>query len=67
MYELTQIENGKYVPFEWNKKRQQAFDEIKKRMTMAPVVAHPNFKKLFILYTDAFREGIGAVLHQKDD
>src|SRR6266540_6009065 len=67
MYELTQMENGKYVPFVWNEKRQKAFDEIKKRMTMVPIVAHPNFDKLFILYTDAFREGIGAVLHRKDD
>ena len=36
-------------------------------MTMAPIVAHPDFEKPFILYTDASREGIGAVLHQKDD
>ncbi len=36
-------------------------------MTMAPIVAHPNFKKPFILYTDALREGIGAILHQKDN
>src|SRR6266542_3411713 len=67
MYELTQIENGKYVPFVWNKKRQKAFDEIKRRMTIAPIVAHPDFEKPFILYTDASREGIEAVLHQKDD
>ena len=61
------MENGKYVLFVWNNKRQKAFNKIKKRMIMAPIVAHPDFKKLFILYTDAFREGIGAVLHQKDD
>ena len=67
MYELTQMENGKYVPFVWNEKRQKAFDEIKKRMTMAPIVAHPDFEKPFILYTDASEEGIGVVLHQKDD
>ena len=67
MYELIQIENGKYVPFVRNDKRQKAFDNIKKRMTMAPIVAHPNFEKPFILYTDIFGEGIGAVLHQKDD
>ena len=67
MYELTQIENGKYVPFVWNEKRQKAFDEIKRKMTMAPIVAHPNFEKPFILYIDVFREGIGAVLYQKDD
>ncbi len=67
MYELTQMENGKYVPFVWNEKRQKAFDEIKKRMMIAPIVAHPDFEKPFILYTDASGEGIGAVLYQKDD
>src|SRR6266498_1586649 len=67
MYELTQIENRKYVLFVWNEKRQKAFDEIKRRMMMTPIVAHPNFEEPFILYMDASDEGIGAVLHQKDD
>ncbi len=67
MYELTQMENGKYIPFVWNDKRQKAFNNIKKRMTMALIVAHPNFEKPFILYINIFREGIGAVLHQKDN
>ena len=57
------MENGKYVPFVWNEKRQKAFNEIKRRMTMAPIVAHPDFEKPFILYTDASGEGIEAVLH----
>ena len=67
MYELTQMENGKYVLFVWNDKRQKAFDEIKRRMTIALIVVHSNFEEPFILYMDAFREGIGAVLHQKDN
>ena len=58
------MENGKYVPFVWNEKRQKAFDGIKKKMTIAPIVTHPNFEKPFILYTDASREGIGVILHQ---
>ncbi len=61
------MENRKYVPFVWNDKRQKAFDEIKKRMTMAPIVVHPNFEKPFILYTDVSGEGIGAILYQKND
>src|SRR6266542_6094227 len=35
MYELTQMENRKYVLFAWNEKRQKTFNEIKKRMMMA--------------------------------
>ncbi len=34
---------------------------------MASIVAHPNFEEPFILYMDVSGEGIGAVLHQKDD
>ena len=34
---------------------------------MAPAVAHPDFNKPFILYTDVSGGGIGAVLHQKKD
>ena len=34
---------------------------------MAPIVAHPDFEKPFILYTNASREDIGVILHQKDD
>ena len=67
MYKLTQIENRKYVPFVWNEKRQKAFDEIKKRIMIAPIVAYSDFEKPFILYMDASGEGIRAVLHQKDD
>src|SRR6266542_4690797 len=53
IYELTQMENGKYVSFVWNEKKQKAFDEIKRRMTMAPIIVYPDFEKPFILYTDA--------------
>ncbi len=36
-------------------------------MTIALIVAYPNFEKPFILYTDASGKGIMAVLYQKDD
>jgi len=67
MYELTQIKNGKYVLFVWNDKKQKAFDNIKKRITIALIVAYSNFKKPFILYMDASKEDIRVVLYQKDD
>src|SRR6266498_3160246 len=67
MYELTREENGKVVPFEWMAARQKAFETIKAKLAMVPVVTHPNFDKPFILYIDASGGGVGAVLHQKGE
>ncbi len=65
MYELIREENGKAVSFEWMAARQKAFETIKAKLAMAPVIAHPNFEKPFILYTDASEGDVRAVLHQK--
>ena len=67
IYELIREENGKPVPFEWMPARQKAFEAIKAKLATALVVAHPNFDKPFILYTDTSGEGVRAVLHQKGE
>ncbi len=67
MYELTRKENGKPVPFKWTPAKQETFEAIKAKLAMAPVVAYPNFDKLFTLYTDASSGGVGAILHQKEN
>lgn len=46
---------------------QQAFENLKVKLTTAPVLAYPDYSKLFILDTDASDYGIRAVLLQKDD
>ena len=40
--------------------------ELRYWLTQTPVFRHPDFNKLFTLYTDANKKGIGAVLYQKD-
>ena len=47
--------------------RQKAFEVIKAKLAVTLVVAHPDFDKLFILYTDVSGEGVEAILHQKGD
>ena len=53
--------------FQWTPACQEGFDQLKKALTEAPVLAYPDYSKLFILETDASLKGLGAVLSQKGD
>lgn len=55
----------KDVPFTWEKKHQEAFDELKRLATSAPVLAHANPDKPYMMETDASDYAYGAVLSQK--
>ncbi|KAK1632864.1 hypothetical protein QYE76_007179 [Lolium multiflorum] len=55
----------KNVPFVWGKAQQDAFDELKKRLTEAPLLVLPNFAKTFEIECDASGLGIGGVLMQE--
>ncbi|WVZ76388.1 hypothetical protein U9M48_024365 [Paspalum notatum var. saurae] len=57
------LEKG--VPFHWTKERQAAFDELKKRLTTAPVLTLPDLTKSFTVYCDASKEGLGRVPMQE--
>ena len=45
----------------------EAFEELKMRCMMVPVLAFADFKKPFWLETDASKEGLGAILLQESD
>ena len=53
--------------FHWTADCQSAFEELRHHLSTAPVLAHPNFSRPFIIDTDASDTGIGAVLSQIDD
>ncbi len=55
------------MTFEWTSARQKAFEAIKAKLAIASVIAHPDFDKPFILYTNTSGGGVEAVLHQKGD
>ena len=51
--------------FNWTTECSEAFDRLKHMLVTAPILAHPDFTKPFILDTDASNHAIGAVLSQK--
>jgi hypothetical protein len=50
--------------FEWTPKRESSFQELKKRVTTAPVLTMPEMEKPFSVYCDASGQGLGCVLMQ---
>lgn len=63
--DLTRGTGTKTRPIEWTKECQIAFDEIKRRLTQAPILIPPDHNKPFIIETDACDYGVGAVLLQE--
>ena len=55
----------KDVPFRWTKDKIDALAAMKQAFCDAGILIHPDFKKKFILSTDASLVGIGAVVEQE--
>ncbi|KAL0302447.1 UNVERIFIED_CONTAM: Retrovirus-related Pol polyprotein from transposon [Sesamum calycinum] len=54
----------KNTPFNWNDKCAQSFEELKKRLTSAPILALPSGDGGYVVYTDASRQELECVLMQ---
>ena len=69
LHELTSGENvgKKKAAIKWDSRCQQAFDDLKKLCTTAPILEYANFTKPFKLHTDACGTGLGAVLYQTQE
>ena len=50
---------AKKVEFKWTQKCQEAFEELKNRLTTAPVLVLPDVHKSFSVYCDASYTGVG--------
>ena len=61
---LTEVIN-KNVRFKWEKAQEEAFQNLKGKLTEAPLLSLPDFSKTFEIECDASGVGIGAVLMQE--
>ncbi|GKF69477.1 putative reverse transcriptase domain-containing protein, partial [Tanacetum coccineum] len=62
MTKLTQ----KKVKFEWGDKQEAAFQLLKQKLCSAPILDLPEGSEDFIVYCDASKKGLGAVLMQRE-
>jgi hypothetical protein len=59
--QLTRL-TRKNVRCEWPKECNESFQELKRRLTAAPVLILPSRTEGFVVYSDASRKGLGCVL-----
>ncbi|KAD3066456.1 hypothetical protein E3N88_34336 [Mikania micrantha] len=62
---LTKL-TRKEVKYDWGLTQVQAFEDLKKRLTEAPILALPDGNEDIVLYSDASYLGLGCVLMQRE-
>ena len=50
--------------FTWMESCERSFQELKRRLTTAPVLTLPDIHRDFVIYCDVSRQGLGCVLMQ---
>jgi len=60
---LTRL-TGKNARWQWGEAEENAFRQLKTALTTAPILACPDYQRIFILQTNASTLGLGAVLTQ---
>ena len=63
LYALLQ----KGAQYQWTAECEVAFEVLKSKLLLPPILAYPDFKKDFVLETDASKLGLGAILSQRQE
>ena len=63
LYALLKKDNK----FQWSQDCDNAFNKIKLALDNTATLAHPNYSKSFVLFTDASKSGLGACLCQEGE
>ncbi|KAL3972968.1 pleiotrophin [Sarotherodon galilaeus] len=53
------------TPIVWTDEHQRILEQLIDTLSHPPVLAYPDFELPFVLHTDASKEGLGAVLYQR--
>jgi len=64
---LTELTKGEGKNWAWNPRAEAAFEELKRRFTTLPVLAHFGSQRPVIIETDASDFAIGAVLSKRNE
>ncbi|GKB62811.1 putative reverse transcriptase domain-containing protein [Tanacetum coccineum] len=64
-YPMTKL-TQKNVKFEWEEKKEAAFQLLKRKLCSALILPLPKVTENFVVYYDASHKGLGVVLMQRD-
>ena len=56
----------KDIKLDWKGMHKRTFQELKEKLTLAPVLVIPKSGERFTIYSDALHQGLGCVLMQED-
>lgn len=62
---ITALLRKVHKKFIWDEKCEDSFQQLKKRLTSAPVLALPEGTDDYVVYSDASKQGLGCVLMQR--
>ena len=51
-------------PMQWNQEHKTSLEDC---LTSPPILAYPQFDQPYVLHTDASKDGLGAILYQRQE